>query len=64
MKYIFKFLRKEEKKISGNKSPVYVFFAEANEEVKAKAYEKALRGAAADQMSIISRYDKEFAKVH
>lgn len=60
MKYILKFLGLGEKKSSGVKSPVYVFFAEAGAEVKAKAYKKALKGASEDQMSVLSRYDKEF----
>lgn len=65
MKYILKFLGREQKKVSViNKSPVYVFFAEADSGVKTKAYKKALRGASKDQMSILSRYDKEFAQVN
>lgn len=63
MKYIFKFLGREEKKASGTKSPVYLFFAEADAGVKTKAYKKALRGASEEQMSILSKYDKKFAQV-
>ena len=61
MKYILKFLKKE-KKVPGIKSPVYVFFAEADAGVKTKAYKKALRGASEEQMSILSKYDKQFAQ--
>ena len=64
MKYILKFLGREEKKVSGIKSPVYVFFAEADAGVKTKAYKKALRGASKEQMSILSKYDKKFAQAH
>ena len=59
MKYILKFLGREEKKVPGIKSPVYVFFAEADAGVKTKAYKKALRGASEEQMSILSKYDKQ-----
>ncbi|MBY0538347.1 hypothetical protein K2P47_03025 [Patescibacteria group bacterium] len=64
MKYILKFLGREGKKRSGIKSPVYVFFAEADATVKTKAYRKALRSASEDQMSILSKYDKEFAQMN
>jgi hypothetical protein len=64
MKHILKFLGREKKIASGVKSPVYVFFAEADAEVKTKAYRKALRGASQDQMSILSKYDKEVAQAH
>lgn len=63
MKYILKFLGREEKKASGIKSPVYVFFAEADAAVKTKAYKKALRGASKEQMLILSKYDKQFVKM-
>ena len=62
MKYILKLLGREEKKVPGMKSPVYVFFAEADAGVKAKAYKKALRGASEEQMSILSEYDKQFVQ--
>jgi len=61
MKYILKFLGREEKKVPGIKSPVYVFFAEADAEVKTKAYKKALRGASEEQMLILSKYEKQLA---
>ena len=64
MKYILKFLGREEKKASGIKSPVYLFFADADAGVKTKAYKKALRGASEEQMSVLSKYDKEFARAH
>ncbi len=64
MKYILKFLGIREKIRPGNKSPVYVFFAEADATVKTKAYKKALRSASEDQMSILSKYDKEFAQMN
>ena len=64
MKNFLKFLGRGEKKTPGLKSPVYVFFAEADAEVKAKAYKKALRGASEDQMSILSRYDKEVSHMN
>lgn len=60
MKNILKFLKRKETKVSGIKSPVYVFFAEADAKVKTKAYKKALRDASEDQMTILSKYDKEF----
>ncbi len=62
MKYLFKLFKKEEKKSPGTKSPVYVFFAEADAEVKTKAYKKAIRGASEEQMSILSKYDKQFVQ--
>ena len=64
MKNILRFLGREEKKAPGIKSPVYVFFAEADAGVKTKAYKKALRGASEEQMSILSRCDKKFAQTH
>jgi hypothetical protein len=63
MKHILKFLGREKEKAAGIKSPVYVFFAEADAEVKTKAYRKALMGASRDQMAILSKHDKEVAKV-
>ncbi len=62
MKYILKFLKKD-KKVTGIKSPVYVFFAEADAGVKTKAYKKALRGASEEQMSVLSKYEKQFVQV-
>lgn len=61
MKYILRLLNRE-KKETGAKSPVYVFFAEAGADVKTKAYKKALRGASLDQMSVLSKYDKDFSR--
>ncbi len=48
------------KTAQGDKSPVYVFFAEADAKTKAKAYRKALRGASADQKDILTKYEKKF----
>lgn len=52
----------KDKKMQGDKSPVYTFFAEASAKTKTKAYRKALRGASEDQMHILSKYEKEFVK--
>lgn len=61
MKFIYKLFGHKSKGTVGNKSPVYVFFAEAGSEEKTKAYKKALRGASEDQMSTLSKYHNEFA---
>jgi hypothetical protein len=62
MKLINKLLGSKEKKISGTKSPVYVFFAEADAKEKAKAYRKALRSASKEQMLVLTKFDKELAQ--
>lgn len=60
MKSILKLLGKKANKTMDTKSPVYVFFAEAGSKEKTKAYKKALQGASKDQMSTLSKYQKEF----